>query len=72
MDLTELLAIAERERLARKPLRIRCCIAAGCLSSAGQAVKQRLEAAVADAGLTDQVEVCGVGCLRLCSRGPLV
>jgi bidirectional [NiFe] hydrogenase diaphorase subunit len=72
MDLTELLEIAERERGAHKPLRLRCCIAAGCLSSNGLEVKQKLEAAVAEAGLKDEVEVCGVGCLRMCSRGPLV
>jgi len=72
MDLTELLEIAERERRTQKLVRIRCCVAAGCLSSNALEVKQRLEAAVADAGLSEQVEVCGVGCLRLCSRGPLV
>jgi bidirectional [NiFe] hydrogenase diaphorase subunit len=72
MDLAELHEIAERERQTRKPIRIRCCVAAGCLSANAQAVKQRLEESVAGAGLQERVEVCGVGCLRLCSRGPLV
>ena len=72
MDLSELQAIAEHERQARKPFRIRCCVAAGCLSSNSQAVVQQLQAAVKDAGLEEQVEVCGVGCMRLCSQGPLV
>jgi bidirectional [NiFe] hydrogenase diaphorase subunit len=72
MNLAELQEIAAREQAGRKPIRIRCCMAAGCLSSDSQAVKQQLEAAVADAGLADQVEVCGVGCMRLCSNGPLV
>jgi len=72
MDLAELQEIDERERQARKPIRIRCCVAAGCLSSDSQTVRQRLEAAVAEAGLAERVEVCGVGCMRLCSRGPLV
>ena len=72
MDLAELHEIAEREHQTRKPIRIRCCVAAGCLSANAQAVKQRLEESVAGAGLQEQVEVCGVGCLRLCSRGPLV
>jgi bidirectional [NiFe] hydrogenase diaphorase subunit len=72
MDLSELQAIAERERQARKPIRIRCCVAAGCLSSNSQAVVQQLQAAVKAAGLEEQVEVCGVGCMRLCSHGPLV
>jgi bidirectional [NiFe] hydrogenase diaphorase subunit len=72
MDLAELLEIAEAERLARKPVRIRCCVAASCLFGGSQAVKERLVEAVAEAGLSDTVEVCGVGCLRLCSQGPLV
>src|SRR5262249_12514733 len=72
MDLAELLEIAEKERQTRKPIRIRCCVAAGCLSANGQTVKERLEHEVAAAGMSDRVEVCGVGCLRLCSRGPLV
>jgi bidirectional [NiFe] hydrogenase diaphorase subunit len=72
MDLAELRETAEKERQARKPIRIRCCVAAGCLSANAQTVKQRIEEAVAASGLEDQVEVCGVGCLRLCSQGPLV
>jgi bidirectional [NiFe] hydrogenase diaphorase subunit len=72
MDLAELQQIAEQERQARKPIRIRCCVAAGCLSANAQGVKQELEAAVAAAGMENRVEVCGVGCMRLCSRGPLV
>jgi len=72
MDLKDLLALKEKELAARKPICIRCCTAAGCLSSRGEAVKERLERAVYDAGLGDQVEVRGVGCLRLCCQGPLV
>jgi bidirectional [NiFe] hydrogenase diaphorase subunit len=72
MDLAELQEIAEQERQARKPIRIRCCVAAGCLSANAQTVKQELEAAVAAAGMENRVEVCGVGCMRLCSQGPLV
>ncbi|MFB3818067.1 MAG: NADH-quinone oxidoreductase subunit NuoF [Candidatus Methylomirabilales bacterium] len=72
MDLAELLEIAERERKARKAIRLRCCLAAGCLSSQGGAVKAALDQAVAAAGLTDSVDVVGVGCLGLCSQGPLV
>ena len=72
MDLVELQQIAEQERQARKPIRIRCCVAAGCLSANAQTVKQELEKAVAAAGMENRVEVCGVGCMRLCSRGPLV
>jgi bidirectional [NiFe] hydrogenase diaphorase subunit len=72
MEKHELLAIVTRERASRKPVRILCCTAAGCLSSDGQAIKDRLEAAVKAAGAGDRVQVCGVGCLRLCSQGPLL
>src|SRR5512144_2424297 len=72
MDLAELQEIGESERQARKPVRIRCCVAAGCLSANAQLVKQRLEETISAAGLDDSVEVCGVGCMRLCSAGPLV
>jgi bidirectional [NiFe] hydrogenase diaphorase subunit len=72
MELSDLEAIAQRERASRKPYCIRCCIAAGCLSSNSQAVLQQLQATVDAAGLTDRVEVRGVGCMRLCSQGPLV
>lgn len=72
MDLTELQEIADKERQGHKPIRIRCCMAAGCLSANAQAVKQQLEVAVSAAGMQEDVEVCGVGCMRLCSQGPLV
>lgn len=72
MDIAELHEIAQQERDRRKPTRIRCCTAAGCLSSGASAVQHGLEAAVQQAGLEAEVEVCGVGCLRFCGRGPLV
>ena len=72
MDLTELLEIGEKERRSHKGIRLRVCVAAGCLSANAQAVKQGLEDAVAAAGLADSVQVAGVGCLGLCSGGPLV
>ncbi len=72
MDAAELHEIAEREHEARKPTQISCCVAAGCLSSDAGAVKQALADAVERAGLAERIEVCGVGCMRLCSQGPLV
>ena len=72
MDLSDLLEIKEKELAARKKVTLRCCLAAGCMSSNAKDVKQQLEKAVADAGLQDQVEVRGVGCMKLCCEGPLI
>ena len=72
MVIEDLNTIAEKERAARKKTVIRCCLAAGCMSSNSEAVKKNLEDAVKEAGLEDEVEVRGVGCMRLCCEGPLV
>ncbi|MEB3119860.1 MAG: NuoF family protein [Snowella sp.] len=72
MDITELRKIAEETQENQPKIRIRCCSAAGCLSSQGESVKKNLENAIASAGLKDQVEVCGVGCMKFCGIGPLV
>jgi bidirectional [NiFe] hydrogenase diaphorase subunit len=72
MDQIDLLETKNRELRSRKPLCLRVCMAAGCMSSNGQAVKDSLEKEIRAAGLADQVEVRRVGCLRLCCEGPLV
>jgi bidirectional [NiFe] hydrogenase diaphorase subunit len=72
MVIDDLNEIAEKERTSRKKFTIRCCMAAGCVSSNSDAVKKSLEQAVKDAALEDLVEVRGVGCMRLCCQGPLV
>jgi len=69
---SDLLQIKAKELAGRKKITLRCCMAAGCISSGSQAVKEQLEKAVAQAGLQDQVEVRGVGCMKLCCEGPLV
>ncbi len=68
----DLNVIAEKEQAARKKIVIRCCMAAGCMSSKSEAVKKNLEQAVNEAELSDGVEVRGVGCMKLCCEGPLV
>ncbi len=72
MDLTKLLEIAQQERDRQKNIRILCCTAAGCLSANSAAVQNSLEAAVEGAGLEETIEVCSVGCMKFCGRGPLV
>jgi bidirectional [NiFe] hydrogenase diaphorase subunit len=72
MVIDDLIEIAEKERSARKKYVVRCCMAAGCMSSDSKGVKEALEKAVKEAGLEEQVEVRGVGCMKLCCQGPLV
>ena len=71
MDLKELKAIAVKEQQQPATV-IRCCTVGGCLSANGLAVKEKLAAAVDEAGLTEEVKVSGVGCMGLCSKAPLV
>ena len=72
MELADLEMISERERQAGKPVRIRCCTATSCVLTGSMRVGESLRAAVRDGGLGDQVQVCDVGCMRLCCEGPLV
>ncbi len=72
MDLKELKAIATREHQKQDKTCIRCCTVGGCLSANGLAVKENLEEAINEAGLGGKVDVSGVGCMGLCSKGPLV
>ena len=72
MNQSDLQQIKDRELASRKKIVLRCCMAAGCTSSDSKGVKERLERAVAEAGLQNEVEVRGVGCMKLCCAGPLV
>jgi bidirectional [NiFe] hydrogenase diaphorase subunit len=69
---TDLIQLKEKELAAQKKIVLRCCMAAGCMSSDSKGVKEQLEKAVAEASLQDEVEVRGVGCMKLCCEGPLV
>ncbi len=72
MDIDDLNEIAGKEKAAAKKHTLRCCLAAGCMSSNAKEVKEGLETAVKEAGLENEVEVRGVGCMKLCCQGPLV
>lgn len=52
--------------------RVCVCVAAGCLSSGSQDVKDALDTQVAEHGLEKACQIKGVGCMGLCSEGPLV
>src|SRR4051794_6906464 len=72
MDLDELQQLGQTARAEQKPLRIRCCTAAGCLYAGSPTLKDTFVQEIAARGLSERAEVVGVGCLRLCSAGPLV
>ncbi|MDJ0634897.1 MAG: NADH-ubiquinone oxidoreductase-F iron-sulfur binding region domain-containing protein [Xenococcaceae cyanobacterium MO_188.B29] len=72
MDLTELLKIANAERNKQKSIRVHCCTSTGCQAANSLSVKNNLATAVKESGLSDRVEVVGVGCMGFCGRGPLV
>jgi bidirectional [NiFe] hydrogenase diaphorase subunit len=72
MLLEDLNRIKDQELAGRKKYTLRVCLAAGCVSSNAEAVKEELEKAVKAGGLEQEVEVRGVGCMKLCCEGPLV
>ncbi|XWK87235.1 MAG: NADH-quinone oxidoreductase subunit NuoF [Phormidium sp.] len=72
MDITELQEIAEKERANQKEIRVHCCTSTGCRAANSMGVKKNLEAAVKDHGMSDRVQVVGVGCMGFCGNGPLV
>jgi bidirectional [NiFe] hydrogenase diaphorase subunit len=65
--------VAEAENAAAEAFEhtIHVCVAAGCLSLHSDQVKQRLEQQTKAHGMK-QCRVKGVGCMGLCSAGPLV
>ncbi len=65
--------IAEAEKAADGNFEhtIHVCVAAGCLSQHSDQVKQNLEHQIKESGLK-RCRVKGVGCMGLCSAGPLV
>ena len=74
MTIEELKKIAEEERRAQNkyPHRVHVCTAAGCLSSGSDQVRDALKREVVESGMQNEVLVKGVGCMGLCSAGPLV
>jgi bidirectional [NiFe] hydrogenase diaphorase subunit len=51
---------------------IKICMAAGCLSAGSDRVRDALQNEIAQRGLEQDCEVKGVGCLGLCTAGPLM
>ncbi len=72
MDLKELQTLAKQEQAILNAPCIRCCTVGGCIAAHALEVKQQIEVAIATQPLTSPIQVRGVGCMGLCSRGPLV
>ncbi len=51
---------------------VMCCNSTACLSAGARAVHEALETSVKTKGLEKDVQVVPVGCMGLCSKGPLV
>src|SRR5438309_11736565 len=66
------IAETEREQQSHFTQRVNVCVAAGCLSCQSQSVKDALDKEVAQRSTKDHCQVKGVGCMGLCSEGPLV
>jgi bidirectional [NiFe] hydrogenase diaphorase subunit len=74
MNSDELENVAEIENAAQASYRhhVRVCTAAACLSQGSDKVKESLDKEVERRGLARDVQVKCVGCMGLCSEGPLV
>jgi bidirectional [NiFe] hydrogenase diaphorase subunit len=74
MTIEELRKAAETEREAQKKYvhHVCVCTAAGCLSSGADQVLEAIKKEVAESGMKHEVLAKGVGCMGLCSAGPLV
>jgi bidirectional [NiFe] hydrogenase diaphorase subunit len=74
MTLDELRQIADKERQSAAKFQHHVCVctAAGCLSSGAAEVASALKQELAEAGMQHEVDVKTVGCMGLCSAGPLV
>jgi bidirectional [NiFe] hydrogenase diaphorase subunit len=72
MSSDELVTLKTKAEQRLRPNRICICTAASCQSIGAERVHKALEAEVRKGQLDAQIEVRAVGCMGLCSAGPLV
>jgi len=74
MTLEELSRVATNEQQAQARIqhRLHVCVAAGCLSSHSQQIKEALEAEIKQSDVSKACLVKGVGCMGPCAAGPLM
>lgn len=68
----EQIAEEERERQASFKHSVNVCVAAGCMSCQSETVKSSLDKELSTRQISGGCQVKGVGCMGLCSEGPLV
>ena len=68
----ENIATAEQQFQQRFQHRVHVCVAAGCLSSSSDHVKEALDTEAKRCGLDNTCLIKGVGCMGPCAAGPLV
>jgi NADH:ubiquinone oxidoreductase subunit F (NADH-binding)/(2Fe-2S) ferredoxin len=68
----EVKAAAELAKQEAFDARLICCSSTGCQSSGAAAIIDGLKAELKARQLDAKVQVCGTGCMGLCSKGPLV
>ncbi|MGB8647138.1 MAG: NuoF family protein [Anaerolineae bacterium] len=65
-------AATEQQEQSQYEQQVHVCVAAACLSSHSDQVKDALDKEVKARGLEHKCKIKGVGCMGLCSAGPLV
>ena len=68
----ENIATAEQQFQQRFQHRVHVCLAAGCLSSSSDHIKEALDTEAKRCGLDKTCLIKGVGCMGPCAAGPLV
>jgi len=66
------IAELEREEQTKFAHTINVCVAAGCISCQSQGVKDAIDQEIKKQGVERTCKTKGVGCMGLCSEGPLV
>ncbi len=72
IDHIEALEAKMKEREAKFRKKICVCAGAGCLSSGGQQVLDRLRDTVKQGGMDQEIAVVPTGCMGACNQGPLI
>jgi bidirectional [NiFe] hydrogenase diaphorase subunit len=71
-QLLQELAQKERDRQEKFEHRVFCCSSTACQATGSASVQNAIQQKIISTGQQDNMEVVPIGCMGLCSRGPLV